>query len=831
MSRKFTRTQFLTLTISLLLLSNVNAQILSGYIYDDENVPIPFVNIFVKSLQTGTSTDKNGHYSLNLLPGDYELVFSYIGYTNKTLDVIIGEEDLQRNLWLALSTTELEQIVIKSKRKDPAYEIIEMVINNKEKYLAKQSSLRVQVYVKATEEKVVKIKHQQPAEDFNNLSNPDLLTEYEGKMGTKDTIQGLSLIEMNMTLNFMPPKKYREERSAYSRYGSTESLFIPRFGENDFNFYGNTISLKGIAEAPVISPISKTAILAYKYKLEDIITENGQVIYNIKVVPRKKGNSTISGNLFINDGLWNIHSLDFSFYKSGLRFYDVFEIKQKYSSVTDSVWYPTRQEFTYETKTGRKKTFKGKTILHYSEYEANHPFSDKFFTNEVSVTTKEAYERDSTYWSSTRVEPLTFEEQRLISKMDSIKTAHNKKEYKDSIEAEFNKLKLTDILYDGVAWRSHEKKNYISVASLPNMLDLEIIGGWRIGQYVNYSKRFTNGKLIWLYGSGDVGLRNKDVKGRGGVYAILDPYSQLTVQLDIGRRFTAVNPNDAYLNQISRSNYVLNDSYAVYLSQELFNGFYAHASLSENYYRSFENYEFGNWIDQYLDDNEPLAFEPYRTVVTKFWVAFTPFQKYITEPDRKRVIGSAYPTVKMFYKKGWNGLLGSTVDFDFVEFEIGQSVILGAMGNSKYSIKTGKFLNSKLVELIDQKRFRQSDYLLYSNGLESFQLLDTAMNTTQPFIEMHYVHHFNGAIMNFLPLIKQLRIRTVAGAGALRVQENDFQMAEVYLGLERVFKLGKRRRLRIGVYGVAADSNISKANATYKISFDIVDTWKRDWNF
>ena len=89
----------------------------------------------------------------------------------------------------------------------------------------------------------------------------------------------------------------------------------------------------------------------------------------------------------------------------------------------------------------------------------------------------------------------------------------------------------------------------------------------------------------------------------------------------------------------------------------------------------------------------------------------------------------------------------------------------------------------------------------------------------------------NGAIMNFIPLVKQLRIRTIAGAGALRVQENDFQMAEVYLGLERVFKLGKRRRLRIGIYGVAADSNISKANATYKVSFDIVDTWKRDWSF
>jgi len=153
------------------------------------------------------------------------------------------------------------------------------------------------------------------------------------------------------------------------------------------------------------------------------------------------------------------------------------------------------------------------------------------------------------------------------------------------------------------------------------------------------------------------------------------------------------------------------------------------------------------------------------------------------------------------------------------------------MGNSKYAVKTGKFINSASVQLLDLKRFRQSDILLFSNSLESFQLLDTAMNTTQPYIELHYVHHFNGAIMNFIPLVKQLRIRTVGGAGALRVKETNFQMVEVYLGLERVFKLGKRRRLRLGVYGVAADSNFAAPTATYKVSFDIVDTWKRDWSF
>jgi uncharacterized protein DUF5686/carboxypeptidase-like protein len=833
MNNRFARILLLAFTICFFPLLHLQAQTLSGYVYDQDNVPMPFVNIMVKSTATGTSTDKKGHFNIDLLPGDYELVFSFIGYTSKTLDVIMSTEDQTRNLWMDLSTTQLEQIVIRSNRKDPAFEIIQKVIKNKEKYLAKQKGLRVQVYVKATEEKVVQFKQKKKEtfDDSEPLSANEVLALHDEQIQKKDTVEGLSLIEMNMTLNVMPPKKYKEERTGYSRYGATESLFIPQFAENDFNFYKNTVSLKGIAEAPIISPISKTAIIAYKYKLVDILNENGQVVYNIKVIPRKKGNSTVSGHIYINDSIWNIRRLDFSVYKSGLRFYDVFALKQDYAPVADSVWFPVRQEFTYETKTGRRKTFKGKTVLHYSNYEPNYIFPPKFFNSEVSITTKEAYERDSLYWDTIRPEPLSIKEQRLVFEADSIKMAHNKKEYKDSIELLFNKVKITDVLYDGIAWRSHEKKTYLSIASLPSMIDLEIIGGWRIGQYINYSKRFNSGQLIWIWGSADIGIRNTDIKGRTGVYVILDPYNQLTMQIDVGRRFTSINPNDAYLNQISRSNYVLNDSYAFYISRELFNGFYGNASFSQNSYQSFENYKFGTWIDQYLEENEPVSFIPYQTVVTKFGVSYTPFQKYITEPDRKRVLGSAYPTLSVTYNKGWRGLLESAVDFDFMEVELKQSITLGAMGNSKYSIKTGKFLNSASVQLLDVKRFRQSDILLFSNSLESFQLLDTAMNTTKPYIEMHYIHHFNGAIMNFVPFIKQLRIRTVGGAGALRVEETNFQMAEIYLGLERVFKLGKRRRLRLGIYGVAADSNFSGPSATYKVSFDIVDTWKRDWSF
>ncbi len=140
-------------------------------------------------------------------------------------------------------------------------------------------------------------------------------------------------------------------------------------------------------------------------------------------------------------------------------------------------------------------------------------------------------------------------------------------------------------------------------------------------------------------------------------------------------------------------------------------------------------------------------------------------------------------------------------------------------------------MNTKRIDDIDLKRFRQSDPILFSNSLYSFQLLDTAFATTNLYLEGHWMHHFNGAIVNNIPLVKKTRIQTVVGAGFLWIQDSNFNYQEILAGFERTFKLGKRRRMRLGVYGVLAQSSNNGFNTGYKFSIDIIDTWKQDWSF
>ncbi len=82
----------------------------------------------------------------------------------------------------------------------------------------------------------------------------------------------------------------------------------------------------------------------------------------------------------------------------------------------------TRQQFTYYSKAG-KKNISGNTTVTYKDFELNKTFDKKYFGVEVSVTSQSAYERDSTFWQTTRTEPLTKKELRYIRYKDSVYTA------------------------------------------------------------------------------------------------------------------------------------------------------------------------------------------------------------------------------------------------------------------------------------------------------------------------------------------------------------------------------------------------------------------------
>jgi hypothetical protein len=74
---------FLSCIVLLLLAPTTNSQvIINGKIIDSATgKPLEFVNVFLANTTIGTTTEKNGEFSLNNVPfGSYDIIFSYVGY-------------------------------------------------------------------------------------------------------------------------------------------------------------------------------------------------------------------------------------------------------------------------------------------------------------------------------------------------------------------------------------------------------------------------------------------------------------------------------------------------------------------------------------------------------------------------------------------------------------------------------------------------------------------------------------------------------------------------------------------------------------------------------
>jgi len=85
-----------------------NASPISGVVRDETGATLPGVSVSIKGTSVGTQTDANGKFKLNASPGDV-LVFSYVGYTGKT--VTVGTES-SINIVLTSDSKNLNEVVV-----------------------------------------------------------------------------------------------------------------------------------------------------------------------------------------------------------------------------------------------------------------------------------------------------------------------------------------------------------------------------------------------------------------------------------------------------------------------------------------------------------------------------------------------------------------------------------------------------------------------------------------------------------------------------------------------------------------------------------------------
>lgn len=88
---------------------------ITGTVIDDEVADVlPFANVLVKGTNIGTTTDFDGKYVLNVEPGTYTLVFSFVGYQTKEITevVVVANDYTIVDVSLGSAANALQEVVV-----------------------------------------------------------------------------------------------------------------------------------------------------------------------------------------------------------------------------------------------------------------------------------------------------------------------------------------------------------------------------------------------------------------------------------------------------------------------------------------------------------------------------------------------------------------------------------------------------------------------------------------------------------------------------------------------------------------------------------------------
>ena len=784
----------------------ITAQV-KGKITDIKNEPLSFVSIYLNGTVTGTTSNDNGNYVLEInKKGTYSIVFQYLGYKTLKKEVKINSLPFELNVVLEEEKVELAEFSISTKD-NPANRIIRNVIANKEKNTNKFANYKAKFYSRG----LYRIKD--APEKFMGQNMGD----FGG--GLDSTRSGIIYLSETVSeIKFQKkPKKFKEKIIASKVSGRDNGISFNRAEDANINFYENSVEFGN----DLISPISTNAFSYYNFKLiGTFYDKNGKLINKIKATPKRKNDRVFDGDIYIVEDDWALYGVDVSVTGAqvNIPLVDVLKLKQNYNYANENdAWVLISQSIDFKVNFFGFK-FNGRFSSAYSEYDFTPDFKEKTFTNEVLTFEDKATEKDSVYWNNLRPVPLTPEEVKDYKIKDSIKVVRESKTYLDSVNKIQNKFNPVAPL-TGYTYRNSYDKWSLSFKGLIDELSFNTVQGFNASLGFSYFKQENDKGKWWSIGA-DVNYGLSDKRARPTFYFSKkwDNISRPRMTISGGVAINQFNNREPILklnNTISsllyRQNYmkIYEKTFGrIAYSEEISNGFYFSTSLeyakrtplfnTTNYsfaaQSSNDPFTSNNPLDK--NDYTNAAFTEHNIATLNIGTRFVFGQKYLSYPNRKVNIGnSKYPSLSLNYIKRF-GASESSLNSDVFIANIRQYLDVGNYGDFMYSIRGGAFLKKKNIAFMDNLQANGNQLLFpIDRELNSFNLLEYyKYYTNDKYAEFHSEYNFKGFILGKVPLINKLNFHLVTGAKVLFMADKN-PYSEYSIGLSNL-GFGKWRFLR-----------------------------------
>ncbi|MDO4692884.1 MAG: DUF5686 family protein [Porphyromonadaceae bacterium] len=441
--------------LALLLYSSLSASAqirLSGHVQDaQDGQSIPYASILIRETNSGSITDEDGAFSIELPEGIYHLEIRSLGYQAKQLEVKATRDSYPLEIRLKPSIVQLKEMEVRAKRgqEDPAYPIMRRLMYRVPIYRRAVKYYTLQAY-----SRTVASVHKIP-----RLLNVDL---GNSKVKLQDLV-GKTFVEEKLSrISFSSPDTVKQivlsKRSSIPQALNDEMDFDANDAEEFLSSDIYSPSIQGI-----LNPITPGAFGKYKYRLLSRTTQGDEVIYRISFRPRTNEESLVSGDLEVIEGAWAVRTMTLEIDQLGMMRQ---EVVYQLSQVKAGIYLPIT--FTSSAKLqalGADLSLKYVASMRYQSIEATQVGklleSDSLSTRRLSNRDVDRHEKlldeqykrkrsakgqrhryerrleeveelhtsvkdsidtriDSAYWQRIRPIPMQREEQESFIKLDSI---------------------------------------------------------------------------------------------------------------------------------------------------------------------------------------------------------------------------------------------------------------------------------------------------------------------------------------------------------------------------------------------------------------------------
>jgi hypothetical protein len=719
---------------------------------------LPFVSIYMKGTQKGTSSDFEGNFTLKVNTNVDSIVFSYVGYKTVTRKIVVGQTQTLR-VEMEPDNTMIQDVIIIA-GENPALRIIKKAAENKAKN--NQNSLicfdydsytKIDISMNNITEKMKNNKLFKPLKSLFDTANQ--IKNDEGKYILPIFV---SETYSHFYQNNAPPltKEIIKASDINGFLAEQGSYVLDILGSSilEFNFNQNWVGFLG---KEFLSPIADGGNSYYIYTLTDSVNIGDDKCYKIKLNLRREEDLGFLGTIWITDETFALKRVDLELAPSAnVNFVERLKIQQEMVKTPSGQWLPvkTRGILDLDQLTENSSSFIAKMYRSNSNFTTNETKPIKFYDMLIERD-ENMLNRDSAYWDSVRTEPFSVTEQKMISMIDSVKNVPVVKTYLDIIQ----------MFAEGYYRRG-------KVDFGPNILIVgyDEVEHWRVrvGFKTNH---FFNDR--WYYRAYTAyGFYDQKFKYGAGMDHVFSHKKWTTISLNYKNDYEVKGAQDitnaqlhnapasnlytsfSFLSPNARLNYTI-DYKILFLTQPWRNWTFR-TTLQNTYYKPIGSFVFAYKLDPTKPATPDNVKSDFTYTAATFEARFAFKEVMVVRGnERIRMVTSKLPMITVLYSKGFNNMLKGDFDFQKVQINIEQFLVTGIFGTANFSITGGKVFGTLPYPLLEVPR--GSNTFIYSD--QNFSLMNLYEFAADEYYSFRYVQKFEGLFFNRVPILKKWKLR------------------------------------------------------------------------